>query len=304
MTTGLPGVALGRLPPCDATGWDAANPVNLEAARLMERTVRDHGAVPATVAVLGGVLHLGLDDDQLKRLASHAQAAKASAATLAHAMATGQDAGTTVSATLLACEQPEAGPIRVLATGGIGGVHRDWTRRPDVSADLLQIANTAACVVCTGAKSIHDPQATLEALEALGVAVVGFGTDRFPSFYAAVEEDLRVPRRADDVAVVARWCDIQWHQLGSSAGVLLTNPVPGSAALEAEALKVALAGASEAAITKRVAGGDLTPFLLAEVARRMGPEALDANIALLANNARLAAQVAVAMAGEPGGAAL
>ncbi len=303
MTAGLPGVALGRSPSCDATGWDAANPVNLETARLMERTVRDHGAVPATVAVLGGVLHLGLDDDQLKRLASQPQAAKASAATLAHAMATGRDAGTTVSATLLACGQLEAGPIRVLATGGIGGVHRDWRRRPDVSADLLQIANTAACVVCTGAKSIHDPQATLEALEALGVAVVGFRTDRFPSFYAAAE-DLRVPRRADDVAVVARWCDIQWHVLGSSTGVLLTNPVPRGAAHATRALQLALAGAREAAIAKRVAGEDLTPCLLAEVARRMGPEALDANIALLANNARLAAQVAVAMAGEPRGAAL
>jgi pseudouridine-5'-phosphate glycosidase len=265
----------------------------------MQCTVRDHGAVPATVAVLGGALHIGLDDDQLEQLAGHAHAAKASAATLAHAMATGHDAGTTVSATLLACRQPETGPpIRVLATGGIGGVHRDWSSRPDVSADLLEIANTAACVVCTGAKSIHDPQATLEALEALGVAVVGFRTDRFPSFYAAAG-DLRVPRRADDVAVVARWCGIQWHELGSNAGVLLANPVAPGAALEAEALKAALAGASEAAIARRVAGEDLTPFLLAEVARRMGPEALDANIALLANNARLAAQVAVAMAEEP-----
>ena len=294
-TTGLPRHPLDGAPPGEAPGWDPAGPVNLETARLMERVIRTGGAVPATVAVLGGTLHVGLDDEELRRLAGSEDAAKTSAPDLAGAMASGGDAGTTVSATLLACRRVEAGPIRVMATGGIGGVHRGWPGIPDVSADLRQLALTPACVVAAGPKSVLDGRATLEALETLGVAVIGYRTNRLPRFHTAADDDLAVPARLDDVEAVARWCRTQWSVLGIQAGVLLANPIPPDAALEASEVEAAVAAAEDLAATRGITGRQRTPFLLAEMSRRLGPRSVEANIVLLAGNARLAGALAVAI---------
>ena len=273
-------------------GWNPDGPTNLETARAMQRAVRESGAVPAMIGVLKGTLHIGLDDAALAGLAADAEARKASIGNLAHIMAGGQSAGTAVSATLAACMLAEAGPIRVFATGGIGGVHRGWTSRPDISADMLQLATTPVCVVCAGAKSILDLPATIEALETLGVPVVGYGTDRFPCFHARGDDRLRTPQRADDPRSVAAVCRLQWEILGLEAGILLANPLPPESALDRDELDEAVRQANAIADDRGVTGSDRTPFLLAELARLTGGRSLAANIALLVRNARLAGAVA------------
>lgn len=282
--------AVGDLP----EGWNPDGPTNLETARAMQRAVRKGGAVPAVIGVLEGALHIGLDDDALAGLAADAAARKASIGNLAHIMAGGQSAGTAVSATLAACMLAEAGPIRVFATGGIGGVHHGWTSRPDISADLLQLATTPVCVVCAGAKSILDLPATIEALETLGVPVVGYRTDRFPRFHAPGDDRLRTSQRADDPRSVAGLCRLQWEILGLEAGILLANPLPPQSALDREELDEAVRKANEVADDRGVEGADRTPCLLEELARLTGGRSLAANIALLVNNAHLAAAVAAA----------
>jgi pseudouridine-5'-phosphate glycosidase len=300
MTHGLPrrplAAGAGALPG-GAEGWDREGPLNLETARAMQRTVREGGAVPATIGVLGGTLHIGLDEQPLAELASDRTAAKASTANLAAVMARGQSAGTAVSATLAACALAEAGPIRVFATGGIGGVHAGWTQRPDVSADLLQLATTPTCVVCAGAKSILDLPATVEALETLGVPVVGYRTDHFPRFHAPGDERLHTTHRVDDAPAVARLCRVQWEVLGAEVGVVLANPIPPQFALDGRELEEAVAKANLAADEQAISGAQRTPFLLAELARLTDERSLVANIALLLNNARLAAAAAVALSG-------
>ncbi len=192
----------------------------------MQRIVREGGAVPATIGIVDRTLHIGLDDESLTRLALDESAEKASTANLAQVLASGAAAGTTVSATLAACSMPEAGPIRVMATGGIGGVHRNWTRTPDISADLRELAATPACVVCTGAKSILDLPATVEALETLGVPIVGYRTDFFPRFHALGDERLTVQQRVDEPAAAAELCRTQWRMLRRPGGILLVGPLP------------------------------------------------------------------------------
>jgi len=298
MTHGLPRRPLARgasADPGGEKGWDPEGPLHLETARAMQRAVREGGAVPATIGVLGGALHIGLDDGSLVELAADTAAGKASTANLAAAMACGQSAGTAVSATLAACALAEAGPIRVFATGGIGGVHAGWTQRPDVSADLLQLATTPTCVVCAGAKSILDLPATVEALETLGVPVVGYQTDLFPRFHAPGDERLKTPHRADDPLAVARLCRLQWEVLSAEVGLVLANPIPPQFALDGRELDEAVVKANRAADDRAVTGPERTPFLLNELARLTDDRSLIANIALLLNNARLAAAVAVAL---------
>lgn len=298
MTHGLPrrplAAGAGALPG-GAEGWDPQGPLTLETTRAMQRAVREEGAVPATIGVLGGTLHIGLDDGSLAELAAETAAGKASTANLAAVMARGQSAGTAVSATLAACALAEAGPIRVFATGGIGGVHAGWTQRPDVSADLLQLATTPTCVVCAGAKSILDLPATVEALETLGVPVVGYQTDLFPRFHAPGDERLKTQHRADDPPAVARLCRLQWEVLSADVGVVLAHPIPPQFALDSQELDEAVAKANRAADDRAVTGAERTPFLLEELARLTNDRSLIANIALLLNNARLAAAVAVAL---------
>jgi pseudouridine-5'-phosphate glycosidase len=301
LTHGLPRTPLAEVSdrePGGAAGWDRAAPTNLEAVRAMSRAVRAGGAAPACIGVLKGRLHIGLDEDALRTLAADTAARKASIAGLACALASESSAGLTVSAALAACTLPESGIIRVFATGGIGGVHRGWSWRPDVSGDLRQIARTPVCVVCAGAKSILDVPATVEALEALGVPVVGYGTDRFPRFHAGGDDRLRTPHRLDEPSAVARMCRHQWDELGLETGLVLANPVPARFALPQEELDEAVEQAAQIADDRRVIGPDRTPFLLDQLMRLTGGRSLAANLALLVSNARLAAAVASALS-EP-----
>jgi pseudouridine-5'-phosphate glycosidase len=293
ITHGLPRAPMPN-PPGDPARWDASAPLHVEAARAVQRAVRDGGAVPAMIAVIDGELRIGLDDEALERLAAEDRPVKASVVNLAYAMDARAIAGTTVSATIAACGLLELGSIRVFATGGIGGVHAGWNERPDVSADLRQLAVSRVCVVCAGAKSILDVPATVEALEALGVPIVGFGTEAFPLFYARDDRDLRVAQRVDDPAAVASLCRVHWQILRRESGVLVANPIPKNDALGDDELRRAVGRANRIADDAGIAGPDRTPFLLTELARLTDGRSLRANVALLLNNARLAAAIAVA----------
>jgi len=305
MTTGLPREPLHEHPHGADDHWRADQPVNLEAMRLMRRVVSSGGAVPAVIAVVDGNLHIGLDDAQLASLAADESAGKVAAATLSHAIVSGRTAGTTVSATLAAMRMsPELGddlaPIRFFATGGIGGVHRGWTARPDISADLKQLAVTPACVVSAGAKSLLDLPATVEMLESLGVPLVGYKTDQFPTFYTRGDDSLRVPTRLDDLAMTAELCRQHWRYDATRTGVLVANPIPDAAALDREIdsaeIEKHLAESEAEATRNNITGAARTPFVLTELSRRTGGGALRANVALLAANAALTAQLAVAYA--------
>ncbi|MCA9289502.1 MAG: pseudouridine-5'-phosphate glycosidase, partial [Phycisphaerales bacterium] len=275
--------------------WDPRSPTNLELARRLERAVRANGAVPATVAVLDGSIRIGLDDADLARLARDENAAKASTRDLAVVLATGRAAGTTVSATLCACRLTSP-PIRVFATGGIGGVHRDWVTHPDVSTDLVELARTRCCVVSAGAKSILDLPATVECLETLGVPVIGYATDDFPRFHAVGTNELSTPLRLDTPRQIALACRHQWETLDLRSGLLVTNPVPIAAAVDGGAMDAQVRAADAASRAAGVRGRDRTPDVLARLA---GASAglLEANIALLVSNASLAALIATALAG-------
>ena len=288
-TAGLPAAPLGRVPACDPPGWNPEVHCGIETLALMQRLVRDGGAVPATVGVLDGTLRIGMDGPDLARLVESGASVKASARDLAAVMAAGGAAGTTVSATLVACRHPHV-RIRVMATGGIGGVHRRWTDRLDVSADLGALATSTVCVVASGVKSVLDVAATLEALEALGVPVLAFGTPLMPLFYSRGRETLPAPRRVDDIGTIVEICRAHWDALGSSTSVLLANPIAERYAIDAEEVDRIVAEFDDDAMA-----GARTPMLLGEVQKRTGSRALDANIALLADNARLAARVATGL---------
>jgi pseudouridine-5'-phosphate glycosidase len=265
-------------------------PRNLEVARGMEAAVRSAGAVPATIAVLGGRLRAGLDDAALERLATSRDVRKCSRRDLPIALAAGCDGATTVAGTMYAAHL--AG-IRVFATGGIGGVHRGHPF--DISADLPELAQTPVTVVCAGAKAILDLPLTLEYLETHGVPVIGYGTDELPSFYTRTS-GLRIDRRCDTPAEVAAIVRAQ-RALGLSTGSLVTVPVPVADELPAAEAEAAIAQALAEADARGVQGKDVTPFLLARVSELTGAKSQRANIALLMNNSRVAAQIAAALAG-------
>jgi pseudouridine-5'-phosphate glycosidase len=291
LTHGLPR-APSAVPPAAAGGaWDVAAPTNTEAVRAMERAVRGAGAVPATIGALDGRLHIGMAADEIDRLGADGRAVKASASTLAAVLARGGSAGTTVSATLVACRLAGPPPIRAFATGGIGGVHPGWERRPDVSADVRLLAETPVAVVCAGAKSILDSAATLEVLETLGVPVVGFRTSVFPRFHAEGTADLPLSARCDSAEEAAALCRAHWGALGRSTAVLVAQAPPAPFALTSAELDRALAHAVDDA-----RGADRTPALLAALTESTGGRSLVANVALLHANARLAGEIAVAMA--------
>lgn len=268
-------------------------PRNLETARALEAEVRAAGAVPATIAVMDGRIRIGLDDDALERLATAGHAArKLSRRDLPIALATGALGATTVAATMIGARL--AG-IPVFATGGIGGVHRGAETSFDISADLDELARTSVCVVCAGAKSILDLPKTLELLETRGVPVLGFGTDEFPAFYSR-RSGLSVDHRCDNVQEVAEILRAKW-QLGLEGGVLLANPIPSADELDADTMEAAVAQALADADAKRIKGKDITPHLLAALEAITGGRSLTANIALIRNNARVAAGVAAALSG-------
>jgi pseudouridine-5'-phosphate glycosidase len=263
-------------------------PQNLETARRLEQAVREGGAVPATVAVLGGRLCVGLEESQLARLAEGEGVRKVSRRDLALAVARGEDGATTVAGTLWIASR--AG-LRVFATGGIGGVHRGPL--PDVSADLPELARTPLTVVCSGAKSVLDLPATREWLETHGVCVLGYGCDEVPAFYTR-RSGLPVDARADtpaEAASVARARDA----LGLEGALVVTVPVPEGFEVDEHVMEESLSEALSVAAARGVTGRELTPFLLAHMSWRSGGATLRANIALLENNARVAADIAVAM---------
>ena len=266
-------------------------PQNLETARAVEQAVRDHGAVPATIAVLDGAICVGLDAAQLERIATGTDALKLSRADLAYALAERRDGATTVAATML-CAQLAG--IGVFATGGIGGVHRGAEQSFDVSADLYELARTPLCVVCSGAKALLDIAKTLEVLETLGVPVAAFGADDFPAFWSR-ESGLRAPLRFDTVAEVVRFVRVQ-RALNLRSGVLIANPVPTQAEIPAAEMERFIARAVEESRAAQISGKAVTPWLLARIVALSGGRSLETNRALIAANAALAAQLAVAFA--------
>ncbi len=262
-------------------------PDNLDVARELEDAVRAGGAVPATIAVVDGLVRIGLPDDVLEQLAHDgARFAKAGAAELAVHLARGGSAATTVSATAMLAAR--AG-IRVFATGGIGGVHRGDAG--DVSHDLPVLARTPIAVVSAGAKAILDLPRTLEVLETLGVLVIGYRTSELPAFYSP-RSGLALDHRADTPAELAAIARCRWDDLGGG-GLLVANPIPADAAIEGTgaAIEAALAEAAAAGVT----GKRLTPFLLSRLAAATGGASIRANRALAVHNARVAADLAVAL---------
>jgi pseudouridine-5'-phosphate glycosidase len=261
-------------------------PLNLETARAAEAAVRAEQVVPATIAVWHGRPTVGLSDAELEELARGEGILKASRRDLAPAIVQRRTAATTVAATMVLAHR--AG-IRLFATGGIGGAHRNPSQPWDISADLLELARTPVAVVCAGAKSILHVPRTLEILEALGVPVVGYGTDDFPGFYLRATGE-RVSARVETPEQAAAVLSAHWHLEG--AGTILAQPVAADVALEPEAFALALAEAESQAASAGVRGQALTPFLLARLAELTRGETLRVNQLLVVANARLAAQVA------------
>jgi pseudouridine-5'-phosphate glycosidase len=266
-------------------------PGNLEMAESVEAIIREEGAVPATIAVIDGVLHIGLESEQCRMLAQFQGAMKLSRADLAFAIAEGRTGATTVAATMIAAAR--AG-IKVFATGGIGGVHRGAELSFDISADLEELARTQVTVVCAGAKAILDIPKTLEVLETKGVPVVTFGQDEFPAFWSR-SSGLKSPLRLDSAAAIAGFQSTREH-LGIAGGMLIGNPVPEADEIEREEMEIYITRALDNADRDGISGKAVTPYLLDSLFHLTGGRSLKTNIALVENNARLAARIAIAMA--------
>lgn len=270
-------------------------PRNVETALRVEAAVRESGATPATIAIIGGKLRAGLSGEQIEALGkAGSKVAKVSRRDLPRVVASGLDGATTVAATMIVAAM--AG-IRIFATGGIGGVHRGAERSWDVSADLEELSRTEVAVICAGAKSILDLPKTLEYLETKGVPVIGYGTDEFPAFYTS-RSGLKLEERADSPSEVARLLAAKWG-LGLGGGVVIGNPVPAASSMDGAAIGAAIETALDAANREGVKGKAVTPFLLAKVKELTGGESLESNIALVLNNARLAAQIAIEYSRRP-----
>ena len=262
-------------------------PDNLETAWRVEEAVRDAGAIPATIAVLNGTLHIGLDEGLLETLARARNVAKLSRADMAACIATGGTGATTVAATMIAAHLAGIG---VFATGGIGGVHRGAEDSFDISADLHELAQTPVTVVCAGAKAILDLPKTLEVLETLGVPVIAFGQDSLPAFWSATS-DLTAPLRMDEAATIARAHALR-AELGLPGGQLVANPIPDDAEIPQAEIGPIITQAQADAARDGITGKAVTPFLLQRIHDLTQGRSLQANIALVLNNARLAARIA------------
>ena len=264
-------------------------PKNVETAMLVEKTIRDNGAVPATIAVIGGRLKAGLSREEIEYLGKAGRAvAKASRRDLAALVAAGKDGATTVTTTMIIAHM--AG-IDIFATGGIGGVHRGAETTMDISADLEELGSTPVMVVCAGAKSILDLGLTLEYLETKGVPVIGYGTDELPAFYTR-QSGFGVDYRADSPAQLASMFSAQ-KELGMKGGMLVTNPIPEEYAMDKAVIDAAIEQALRESVEQGVHGKETTPFLLARVVELTGGSSLESNIQLVLNNATLAAKTAV-----------
>jgi pseudouridine-5'-phosphate glycosidase len=266
-------------------------PQNIETALAVEDEVRKAGAIPAAVAVVGGKLRVGLDRATLETLAKATDVLKLSSADLAYGVMSGRLGATTVAATMIVAKL--AG-IDVFATGGIGGVHRGAEQTFDISADLTELSRTGVTVVCAGPKALLDVPKTLEYLETLGVPVITAGSDRFPAFWSR-DSGLAAPIRLDEPAAIATFIRAR-GALGLPGGVLVANPIPEESEIPASEIRPAIEAALVEAGKAGIKGKDVTPFLLGAILKQTGGRSLTANIALIKNNARLAARTAVALA--------
>ena len=263
-------------------------PKNVETALLVEQTIRDNGAVPATIAVIGGRLKAGLSKDEIEHLGKAGRdVAKASRRDLPAIVARGLDGATTVTTTMIIANM--AG-IKIFATGGIGGVHRGAETTMDISADLEELAQTPVMVVCAGAKSILDLGLTLEYLETKGVPVIGFGTDELPAFYTR-KSGFGVDYRVDTPEELASFFNVQ-RELGYKGGILVTNPIPEEYSMDKDVIDTAISQALNECAEKGIKGKETTPFLLSKIVEITGGDSLESNIKLVINNAKLAAQTA------------
>ena len=268
-------------------------PQNVETALLVEEIVRQNGAVPATIAIIGGKLKVGLTPEELQHLGSAAGIIKTSRRDLPFVVAGRKDGGTTVAATMILADL--AG-IRVFATGGVGGVHRGATTSMDISADLDELAATDVAVVCAGVKSILDIGLTLEYLETKGVPVIGYGASEFPAFYTR-ESGFVVDYRLDSPEEIADVLKAKWD-LGLKGGVLIANPIPAEFAMDKAVIDAAIEQAVREAGELGIKGKEVSPFLLGRVKELTGGDSLASNIQLVLNNAALAARIAVSFAGQ------
>ncbi|MDO5646861.1 pseudouridine-5'-phosphate glycosidase [Paracoccus sp. (in: a-proteobacteria)] len=267
-------------------------PQNLDMARQVEQTIRDAGATPATIAVMGGRIHIGLTDDTLQELARTPQhmAMKVSRADIAVCVAAGRTGATTVAATMICAHL--AG-IRVFATGGIGGVHRGAETSFDISADLHELAQTPVTVVAAGAKAILDLPKTWEVLETLGVPVIAFGQDEVPAFWSRMS-GIPAPLRMDHPDQIAAAADMR-ARMGLRGGQLIANPIPAHAEIPQDQITPVIEQALTEADEQRIAAKAVTPFLLQRIFELTDGRSLDSNIELVLNNAKLAAQIAASM---------
>ncbi len=264
-------------------------PQNVETALKVEEIIRQNGAVPATIAIIGGRLKAGLSHEEIEYLGKEGvKVNKASRRDLAVLVARGADGATTVTTTMMIAHM--AG-IRIFATGGIGGVHRGAETTMDISADLEELAHTPVMVVCAGAKSILDLGLTLEYLETHGVPVIGYGTEELPAFYTR-SSGFGVDYRIDAPDELAKAFHVQ-QELGLGGGMLVTNPIPQEYSMDPAVINKAIDDAVEAAKAQGIHGKETTPFLLARIKDITGGDSLDSNIQLVFNNARLAAKTAV-----------
>ncbi|MEP1329806.1 pseudouridine-5'-phosphate glycosidase [Pseudophaeobacter sp.] len=262
-------------------------PQNVEVAAQVEQDIRDTGAIPATMAVIKGVLHVGLETDQLQALGQAQSVAKVSRADMPVCLAMGKTGATTVAATMIAARL--AG-IDVFATGGIGGVHKGAEHSFDISADLMELAQTPVTVVAAGAKAILDIPKTLEVLETQGVPVIAYGQDSIPAFWSS-QSDLNAPLRMDTARDIARSHAMR-QAMALPGGQLIANPIPADAEIASEVLAPVIAQAQAEADAQGVTGKAVTPFLLQRIFELTEGRSLTANIALVRNNARLAAEIA------------
>ena len=266
-------------------------PQNLKTAIEVENIVRSNGAVPATIAIFNGKCYAGLTKDQLEYFASPKDVWKVSLRDMPYVISKKLPGATTVAATMRIASM--AG-IKIFVTGGIGGVHRNANETMDVSADLTEMEQTSVAVVSAGIKSILDIGLTLEYLETKGIPVVTIGQDEFPSFYSR-KSGFSSPLRLDNVDEIANMLNAKW-QIGLNGSALIANPLPADQEIVAEEMEVHIQKALNAAKEKRISGKEVTPFLLQYISEHTKGESLEANIALIKNNARLGAELAVAYA--------
>ena len=270
-------------------------PQNVHTALRVEQTIRDNGATPATIAIIGGRLKAGLTPDEIEHLGKKGrEVAKASRRDLPVLVAKKQDGATTVTTTMIIAAM--AG-IKVFATGGIGGVHRGAETTMDISADLEELAQTPVMVICAGAKSILDLGLTLEYLETKGVPVIGYGTEELPAFYTR-RSGFKVDYRLDTPEELAGAFNAKLD-MGLKGGMLVTNPIPEEYSMDPERINAAIAQALDEAAAKGIRGKETTPFLLARIKDITGGDSLASNIQLVLNNARLAAATARCLADSP-----